>query len=215
MPNNCISTYKIVGEREDIADLFHKLYTLFEITSQYRNAYLIAHRDKTPFPEKPPEVLHGDSHLDLCDIVNYFGADANEVDCRGYVESFEFEDETTIKIFTDTAYVPMQRVWATVIANYESLRYYFISDEIGSECFYNNDKDGVCFLDKYFIDNDFGSENEVADSDKFLLDYMTKWLEVGEITTLSDLDIWLEIFNEDHPNDTIKYYKYEVPPTHI
>lgn len=211
MANNCLSIFKIVGKREDIADFFHKLYELWDITSQYRNAYLLAHKENKPLPAQPPEVLHGYSHLDLCDVVNYFGGDANRIDCRGFVETFEFEDENTIKICTDTAYVPMQEVWATAIVGYESLKYLFISDEIGSECFYNNDRDKEHFSDKYFIDNQFGNETEVADSDEFLLDYMSKWLEVGELTSLKELDIWLEIFNEDNPDDTLQYYEYIIP----
>lgn len=211
MANNCLSIYKIAGKREDISDLFHKLYELWEITSQYRNDYLIAHKNNTPLPAKPPEVLYGYSHLDLCDVVNYFGGDATRVDCSGYIETFKFEDENTIKICTDTAYVPMQEVWATVIMGYESLKYFFISDEIGSECFYNNDRDKEHFPDKYFIDNQFGNETEVADSDEFLLDYMSKWLDVGDITSLKDLDIWLEAFNDDYPDDTIRYYEYMMP----
>lgn len=211
MPNNCLSIFKIVGKREDISDLFHKLYTLWDITSQYHNAYIIAHKEKKPLPVKPPEVLHGGSHLDLCDIVNYFGGDADKIDCRGYVETFEFEDENTIKICTDTAYNPMQEVWATIIVGYESLKYFFVSDEIGSGCFYNNDTTGEHFSDKYFIDNNFGNETEVADSDEFLLHYMSQWLEVGELTNLKELDIWLQIFNEENPDDTLNYYPYILP----
>ena len=215
MANNCLSIFKIVGNKKDIADFFHRLYELWDITSQYYNAYIIAHRENKPLPVKPPEVLHGDSHLDLCDVVNYFGGDANRVDCRGFIETFEFEDENTIKICTDTAYVPMQEVWANVIVDYESLKYFFVSDEIGSECFYNNDRDKEHFPDKYFIDNNFGNETEVADSDEFLLDYMSKWLDVGEIKSIEKLNKYLLIFNEEHPDDTIQYYEYTIPEPHI
>ena len=161
--------YKIVGLKEDISALFHKLYTLYEITDTYRTKYVNAIRKNRPLPVKPPEVLNGNSQLDLCDIVNYFGGDSSKVNCSGYVEGFELLDDTTIKISTDTAYLPMQDVWDIVIAEYESLKYFFSSEEIGSECFYNSDRSGVYFSDKYFIDNCFGGETECAESDEFLL----------------------------------------------
>ena len=215
MPNNCLMIYKIVGLKEDISALFHKLYTLYEITDTYRTKYVNAIRKNRPLPAKPPEVLNGNSQLDLCDIVNYFGGDSSKVNCSGYVEGFELLDDTTIKISTDTAYLPMQDVWDIVIAEYESLKYFFSSEEIGSECFYNSDRSGMYFSDRYFIDNRFGGETECADSVDFLLNYMSQWLEVGEITTIIDLDIWIDIFNEDHPNETIRYFEYMHPKPNV
>ena len=211
MANNCLSTIKLVGNKADISALYTKLSSLYEITNGYYKSYIEACFGRCPYPIKPPEVLYGKSQLDLCDVVAYFGGDNSDVDCRGFVEEFELFDETTIKIYTDTAYVPMQEVWAIVIVEYESLKYFFISEEIGSECFYNNDRSGDYFSDKYFIDNQFGSETECVNSDKWLLEYMNKWLDVGEIKNLEELDIWLELFNEQHELDTIRYYPYLMP----
>ena len=66
MPNWCNTSYKFVGDKEEIADLYNKLQSLNDM------------------PE--PLVENGFGKLFLGCVVNLFGGDWKEIYCRGEID---------------------------------------------------------------------------------------------------------------------------------
>lgn len=190
MPNWCNTTYKFVGEANEIADLHKKLKELEDM------------------PE--PIVENGFGKLFLGCVVNHFGGDWNKIYCRGEIDYMELCGENMLQLSTTTAWGDMPKVWDFVCQKYPSITYYYLAEE-GGMCYYkNSDLTGEYFPEKYLIDDSVNGQ-EYANDNEELFEEMAKRLDVESIKDFSQLSELLNKYNEENPDDGIYYYEFTTP----
>lgn len=190
MPNWCNTAYKIIGNKEEIADLYKKLQELEAMQT--------------------PLVENGFGNLWLGCLVSLFGGDPDQIYCRGEIDYMELFGDEMIQLSTTTAWGDMPEVWDLVCEKYTSLSYYFLSEEPGVCYYINSDDTGEYFPELYIIDG-MEVETEYANSDEELFESMAKLLEVDEIKDFEELNIYLSLYNEDNPEEGIYYHEFKRP----
>lgn len=186
MPNWCGSSIRIVGDKEEIADLFQKLQSLNE--------------------REEPLVENGFGKLWLGCVVSLFGGDPDVVNCRGEIENLEQNGDHEIEMVTMTAWGPMPEVWDLVFKQYPSMKQYWRSEEGGMCEYLTNDVDGDYFPEKYIID-DCVNGVEYADDEQDLFEIIAERIEVNRINDFEELNIYIDLFNEYNPDDGIFYHQ--------
>jgi hypothetical protein len=190
MPNWCFTTYKFVGDTDEIADLYNKLQSLNDM------------------PE--PLVKNGFGKLFLGCVVNLFGGNWKEIYCRGAIEYMELCGDNMIQLSTYTAWGDMPEVWDFVCKNYPSIEYYYLAEESGMEYYINSDTTGEYFPEKYHIYCNEGY-SEYANDDEELLDYIASMTGSDSLKDFVQLNTVLEQYNKEHPEEEIYYHKFELP----
>ena len=190
MPNWCNTSYKFVGDKEEIADLYNKLQSLNDM------------------PE--PLVENGFGKLFLGCVVNLFGGDWKEIYCRGEIDYMEICGDSMIQLSTMTAWGDMPEVWDFVCKNYPSIEYYYLAEE-GGMCYYvNSDTTGEYFPEKYYVLHAEGY-SEYLDDDEELLEYIAEKIGAAEIESIDQLDQLLEQYNKEHANEEVYYHEFKRP----
>lgn len=190
MPNWCNTSYKFVGDKEEIADLYNKLQSLNDM------------------PE--PLVENGFGKLFLGCVVNLFGGDWKEIYCRGEIDYMEICGDSMIQLSTMTAWGDMPEVWDFVCKNYPSIEYYYLAEE-GGLCYYvNSDTTGEYFPEKYYVLHAEGY-SEYLDDDEELLEYIAEKIGAAKIESIDQLDQLLEQYNKEHANEEIYYHEFKRP----
>lgn len=190
MPNWCNTSYKFVGDKEEIADLYNKLQSLNDM------------------PE--PLVENGFGKLFLGCVVNLFGGDWKEIYCRGEIDYMEICGDSMIQLSTMTAWGDVPEVWDFVCKNYPSIKYYYLAEE-GGLCYYvNSDTTGEYFPEKYYVLHAEGY-SEYLDDDEELLEYIAEKIGAAEIESIDQLDQLLEQYNKEHANEEIYYHEFKRP----
>lgn len=190
MPNWCNTSYKFVGDKEEIADLYNKLQSLNDM------------------PE--PLVENGFGKLFLGCVVNLFGGDWKEIYCRGEIDYMEICGDSMIQLSTMTAWGDVPEVWDFVCKNYPSIKYYYLAEE-GGLCYYvNSDTTGEYFPEKYYILHAEGY-SEYLDDDEELLEYIAEKIGAAKIESIDQLDQLLEQYNKEHANEEIYYHEFKRP----
>lgn len=190
MPNWCNTSYKFVGDKEEIADLYNKLQSLNDM------------------PE--PLVENGFGKLFLGCVVNLFGGDWKEIYCRGEIDYMEICGDSMIQLSTMTAWGDVPEVWDFVCKNYPSIKYYYLAEE-GGLCYYvNSDTTGEYFPEKYYVLHAEGY-SEYLDDDEELLEYIAEKIGAAEIESIDQLDQLLERYNKEHANEEIYYHEFKRP----
>ncbi len=191
MPNFCYTVYYVVGKKSEVAALEEKMAAIDE-------------RDNT-------NVYSGRGSLQLEIVVNDFGGDPDKIYCQGIVIQMVRVDDDILRIDTETAWHGVPELFDLIVAQYPSLKYYYLSEELGHEVFINSDIERKYFTEEYYIDNDRDNETEYAHSDEQLIEYICEKLEAEGITTISELDALLEEYNAENENEEIKYFKFKAP----
>ena len=190
MPNWCNTSYKFVGDKEEIADLYNKLQSLNDM------------------PE--PLVENGFGKLFLGCVVNLFGGAWKELYCRGEIDYMEICGDSMIQLSTMTAWGDMPEVWDFVCKNYPSIEYYYLAEE-GGLCYYvNSDTTGEYFPEKYYVLHAEGY-SEYLDDDEELLEYIAEKIGAAKIESIDQLDQLLEQYNKEHANEEIYYHEFKRP----
>lgn len=186
MPNWCSTSMIIVGAKEEIADLYQKLQSL---------------NDRTE-----PLVENGFGNLWLGCVVSLFGGDPDKINCRGEIELLEQNAEHNIEMVTMTAWGPMPEVWDFVFKQYPSMQQFWRSEEGGMCEYLTNDENGEYFPEQYIID-DFANGVDYADDKEDLFDKIAERIDVDSIKDFEELKIYLELFNQDNPDEGIYYHE--------
>ncbi len=190
MPNWCFTTYKFVGDTEEIADLYKKLKELEDMPK--------------------PLVESGFGKLFLGCVVNHFGGDWNKIYCRGEIEYMELCGDNMLQLSTMTAWGDMPEVWDFVCKNYPSITYYYLAEEGGMGYYVNNDTTGEYFPEKYYVYHAEGY-SEYLDDDEGLLEYIAEKIGVAKIESIDQLNQLLEQYNKEHANEEIYYHEFKRP----
>jgi hypothetical protein len=183
-----MTTYRFVGNKEEIKDLYDKIKSLREM-------------------EKPaiPNVFG--IHWLGC-AVNLFHGDPEKIECYGDITCLELLDENTIRIDTETAWGRMNETWDLVLKNYSSIAYYFYSEEPESSLYETNDENGI-FFSKRFIIYRFNEGGEYyEDEEEF-------WNDVSDIigekvTDWEEMETAIDLYNSENEYEIISINKIDV-----
>jgi hypothetical protein len=181
MPNWCFTNYVFEGNKEEIKELYDKLKSLEEM-------------------EKPlVENDFGKRWLGC--VINLFGGDWNEINCRGNFMNLELPGEDMIHLQTETAWGDMPEVWDFVLGNYESVTYYFYTEESGN-CYYaTNDTEGKYFPERFIVDR-FDEDTEYFEDEAGLFAYIAS-VTGKAITGREEMDAAIEAYNAENEGNMI------------
>lgn len=130
MPNWCDTHYRILGDKDQIDELYKAIEHLKSL------------------PE--PLVKNGFGKLWLGCLVNYLGGDWQKVNCRGEITDY-MRYEESLDIYTMTAWAECNEVRAFLEDKFPGLKIYYISEEPGMCEYYTNDRSGIIFYTKYML----------------------------------------------------------------
>lgn len=131
MPNWCSAVYAIEGNANEVKKLYELMKELQE--------------------RKEPSVENGFGTTWLGCLVDALGGDWNKICCRGEWSNLEMGN-SVLKFATETAWSPCNETFDLVCKKFQSLRYYYQSEELGMAEYRTNDREGKYFPDKYVLD---------------------------------------------------------------
>jgi len=166
MPNWAYTTYKIVGKKEEIADLYNKIEQL----------------GKTEEPLVPPDF--GNYWLGC--LITILGGNWKEIHCRGSITCSSMDDDV-LSIDTETAWGEMDEVRHFIEKIYPALNIYYYEEECGCEIYQTNDKHGHFFPERYILDDFEGDGPEYYDDVDSLLKAASE-IFGKELKTMADLE---------------------------
>ena len=148
MPNWAYTSYRIVGKKEEVQDLYSKIQQLQNM-------------------EEPLET-NGFGNLWLGCLLTILGGDWEKVYCRGKIIDFSLDDGV-LSINTETAWSEMQEVRQFIQQNYPSLEIFYYEEEPGWGIYQTNDHDKRFFSFRYILDDLEGDKPEYYDDTDSLL----------------------------------------------
>ena len=168
MPNWCFTTYKCVGDIEEILDLNNKLMELDNM--------------------KEPLEPNGFGNLWLGCLVKILGGDAEKVYCRGDITEFSYnEEDDVLTIDTQTAWNEMEEVRFFLKKVYPSLEIYYYEEEPGCEIYQTNDRHGRFFPQRFILDDLDGEGPEYYEDIDSLLEAASEAMNL-KLDSMADLN---------------------------
>ena len=211
MANLCCTCYKLVGDKEEVQDLYQKLHKLEAIHNAYFKEWWVCDKDNKPNPTIPTELVESDyGYLFLGSVIKYFGGDYEKIECSGEVQHIELLAENILLCHTLTKWSELSEIWDFVISHYKSIKYYFVAEEPSCKYFINSDTTGEYFDELYHIDH-WGNETETVNSEELLFQDIAKRVGVYKIDSFGELDRLIESYNANNPDDIIIYNKFKHP----
>jgi hypothetical protein len=176
------------GNKEEIKDLYDKLKSLEEM-------------------EKPlVENDFGKNWLGC--VVALFGGDWEKINCRGSFGFLELLDKNTIQIQTETAWKDIPEVWDFVLGNYESIAYYFRTEEPGVGYYVTNDSKGKYFPERFIVDQ-FDEATEYFEDERDLFDYIAS-ITGKPVANTEEMNAVIESYNSENEDNEIYVNKISI-----
>ena len=166
MPNWAYTSYRIVGKKEEVQDLYSKIQQLQNM-------------------EEPLEP-NGFGNLWLGCLVTILGGDWNKIYCRGHIIEFSLDDGI-LSINTETAWSEMQEVRQFLQQTYPSLKIFYYEEEPGWGIYQTNDHEKRFFPFRYILDDFEGVGPEYYNDPDSLLKAASE-IFGKELKTMADLN---------------------------
>ena len=166
MANCAYTSYRIVGKKEEVTDLYNKIQQLQNMNE----------------PLEPNSW----GSLWLGCLVTILGGNWNEIYCRGHIINFSLEDGI-LSIETETAWGEMNEVRHFIEKIYPALKIYYYEEECGCEIYQTNDKHGQFFSSRYIFDDQDGEGMEYFDKPETLLAFASRAMG-KKLKTIEDLN---------------------------
>lgn len=185
MPNWCQTTYACVGEKKDVQALY--------------NAILACQRAEEPI------VNNGFGNLWLGCVIEYFGKKWTDYGhCRGEIFDYQIQDDVLF-IYQETAWCEQEDFRKFIEDTFKSIKVYYMEEEPGCEVYCTNDREGLFFSDRYFLDayEDPQYFETIEEAAKFVSDLVGQEVSADVNAIESALDEYVEVRQE---NDEDVYY---------
>ncbi len=193
MPNWAFTTYKIVGDRDELVDLRDKMRYLESLEVSYHD---------NDFGKKW-----------LGNIVVLLGGDIlgeEMVHCRGEWDSYEYdEDNNILMIDMMTAWCEQWEFRAFLEKCYTPFKVYYIVEEFNADLFLTNDVDRKYFKYRYILDDVEGSgtwEFETRDEARQFIEKLGS-RHIEEDENLYDI---IDEWNEQIDDCDYSYHECEI-----
>ena len=175
MPNWCETTYKIVGNKEDLQSLYN---ILEEMHSSNKSV-----------------VENGYGNMWLGNLVGKLGYNWEDYPCRGEIIDYDFDTaKDVLTIWQDTAWNEQEGVRQAITEKYPSLKVYFMEEEPGCVVYFTNDTTGEYFPDNYILEYDGG--HEYFQTIQELVNFLKREFNIDVNPTDEDIENALEELEE-------------------
>ena len=134
MPNWCMTSYALMGERKEVRRLYDTMKSLQEMTT--------------------PLVPNGFGATWLGCLVKALGKDPEGVYCRGCWSNLKLSDEGVLTFDTEHAWSRPAEVEMVVESAFPSVKIWFLEEELGMDIFQTNDESGQFFKQQVIIDEE-------------------------------------------------------------
>lgn len=180
MANWCQTYYTIVGNKEEITELFNLLKPMYDSRGQMDD---------------------GSSNNWLCHLVTKLGVNRKEVDCDGYISYLEElgDNGTKITLTTESKWADCHEVFDLIKTKYESIDYYYFAEEDSCGYFHTNDKEGLYYPNRFIVKQSYTDEKEFVNLEDALKE-ISKLIE-KEVNSLEEAFTCIERYNEDIKDD--------------
>lgn len=132
MPNWCDTSYKCVGDLNEIKSL--------------HNILIYMKKRKTSI------LPNGFGKMWLGNLVHKLGGNWRKLRCRGEIIDF-YLDGNVLTINQETAWCEQEGVREIIEKTYPSIKVYYLEQEPGCDVFNTNDITGEYFPERYFLDS--------------------------------------------------------------
>ena len=166
MPNLCDTQYKIIGKKDEVADLYSKIQQLQNMNE----------------PLEP----NGFGNLWLGCLVKLLGGDCGQIYCRGHIIDFGYENDV-LGFSVESAWNEMAEVRQFLQQTYPSHKIFYYEEEPGWGIYQTNDHEKRFFPFRYILDDLDGEGPEYYyDIDSLLTD--ASEIFGKELKTMADLN---------------------------
>ena len=166
MANWAYTSYRIVGKKEEVTDLYNKIQQLQNMNE----------------PLEPNSW----GSLWLGCLVTILGGNWNEIYCRGHIIDFSLE-EGILSIETETAWGEMDEVRHFIEKVYPAFKIYYYEEECGCEIYQTNDRHGHFFPERFILDDFEGDGPEYYNDTDSLLKAASE-IFGKKLKTMADLN---------------------------
>ena len=166
MANWAYTSYRMVGKKEEVTDLYNKIQQLQNMNE----------------PLEPNSW----GTLWLGCLVTILGGNWNEIYCRGHIIDFSLEDGV-LSIETETAWGEMDEVRHFIEKVYPALKIYYYEEECGCEIYQTNDRHGHFFPERFILDDFEGDGPEYYNDTDSLLKAASE-IFGKKLKTMADLN---------------------------
>lgn len=185
MPNYCDTTYKCVGDLNEVKSL-HKV---------------LKYIDK----RKTSILKNGFGKWWLGNLVTKLGGDWEKYRCRGEITDYSL-DENVLTINQCTAWCEQSGVRRIIEEIFPSIKVYYMEEESGCELFSTNDTSGLYFPSRYILDST--DEWEEFDTIDEAAKFVSKIVGKAVNASFDDVIEALEIYQEEHDDDVDKFFSF-------
>lgn len=133
MSNICFTTYKVVGCKDNVNELYETIRDL----------------DARKIPLVENEWYH--PQLWLGCLVKALGGNPDEINCRGTITTYEMCDDV-LTISTETSWKEMSETRHFIETYFPNIKIYYLEEEEGCERFYTNDVNKLYFKERYYLE---------------------------------------------------------------
>ena len=192
MANTCFTTYKCVSENpKDLKKLYQKL--------QYMDN------------RKTPVVTNGwfNPKRWLGCLVKALGGDPKKIYCRGEISDYELEDDV-LTINTETAWSEMCETRRFIESVFPGLKIYYIEEEGDCEIYNTNDKDGLFFSDRYYLDSDGAVDEHYFKTIGELAEVISEIVGHPVDETFKECEKVLEDYMEENPDEWYSLHEFQI-----
>ncbi len=191
MANVCDVTYKIVGDKKQVKEIYKTL--------------LYMEKRKTPV------VKNGWGKLWLgCLIVKLGGSSLEKYECRGEILDFNYEDNI-LTINQSTAWTEQEDVRKFLEQRFPNIKIYYREEESGCEIYNTNDDVGTYFPDKYFLDG--YEQQEYYTTIEEAVNDVEKIVGHPVKPTMQDIQEALDVYVEAQDDEDLFYYFHKFSVT--
>ena len=173
MPNWCMTSYALIGERKEVRCLYNKMKKLQD--------------------RKTPLVPNGFGVTWLGCLVKALGKDPQSVYCRGSWSNLKLSEEGVLTFDTEHAWSRPAEVELLIESSFPSVKIYFLEEELGMDIFQTNDESGQYFKEQIIIDEESEGMEYYTEEEAFK---RISELTGKTVTTWEEADFHLSALNE-------------------
>lgn len=195
MPNWCVTNVLFFGDRDKVKKLYEDWDTAINV------------------------IADGDDGW-LGRLLAYNDIGANEVYCRGFVDTLELQ-ENGVYVISEDAWAPMFDFY-DLIAELYGLQYVLMAEEPGNGLYLNTDTEGRYFPERYMLEVVVDDE-EAYKGDKLIetlqelsseryfdsFEPIAEALALYGVHTDEDMEAFQNFIYEKYPNICFEYGKFE------
>ena len=173
MPNWCMTSYALMGERKEVRCLYDTMRSLQDM--------------------KTPLVPNGFGVTWLGCLVKALGKDPQSVYCRGSWSNLKLSEEGVLTFDTEHAWSRPAEVELLIESSFPSVKIYFLEEELGMDIFQTNDESGQYFKEQIIIDEESEGMEYYTEEEAFK---RISELTGKTVTTWEEADFHLSALNE-------------------